>query len=223
LAPEKNLDFLAQAVADFAGKHRQTHFLVIGAGPSQDAMRDIFAQAGAESRFHTTGTLQGQPLADALHAMDVFAFASTSETQGMVLTEAMAAGLPVVALDAPGVREVVKDRKNGRLLQEATPAAFSAALQWVAELSPDSKHSLRKAAIETADAFSISRTVDKALASYASIESKLPPGVSEDIRDWEDVFSWIETEWDILKGIAGACGAAMGAGLSSGKKDQASP
>lgn len=223
LAPEKNLAFLAQAVADFAGSHSQVHFLVIGAGPSQDAMREIFAHAGAESRYHNTGTLQGQPLADALHAMDVFAFASTSETQGMVLTEAMAAGLPVVALDAPGVREVVKDRHNGCLLQDAIPAAFSAALQWVAELSPDSKRCLRKAAHGTAEAFSISRTADTALASYASIESKLPTGASEDVRDWDDVFSWIETEWEILKGVAGACGAAMGVNLSSGKKDQANP
>jgi 1,2-diacylglycerol 3-alpha-glucosyltransferase len=223
LAPEKNLAFLAQAVADFAGSHSHVHFLVIGAGPSEEAMRDIFAQAGAESRYHPTGTLQGQPLADALHAMDVFAFASTSETQGMVLTEAMAAGLPVVALDAPGVREVVKDRHNGCLLQDATPAAFIAALQWVEKLSPDSMRGLSKAALETAEAFSISRTADKALASYASAKSESTAGASEDVRDWEDVFSWVATEWDILKGVAGACGAAMEASLSSGKKDQANP
>jgi glycosyltransferase involved in cell wall biosynthesis len=223
LAPEKNLEFLAQAVADFAGSHRQVHFLVIGAGPSQDTMREIFAHAGAESRYHTAGTLQGQPLADALHAMDVFAFASTSETQGMVLTEAMAAGLPVVALDAPGVREVVKDRHNGCLLQDATPAAFSAALQWVAKLSPNSRRSLRKAALETAEAFSISRTADKTLTSYASAKSESPAGASDDERDWEDVFSWIETEWEILKSFAGAWGAAMGIGLSHGKKGQANP
>ena len=43
-------------------------------------------------------------------------FASLSETQGIVLVEAMAAGVPVVAVDAPGVREVVKDGYNGRLI-----------------------------------------------------------------------------------------------------------
>ena len=221
LAPEKNLEFLAQAVAGFASSHSQVHFLVIGAGPSEDAMREVFVRAGAESRYHHAGTLQGQPLADALHAMDVFAFASTSETQGMVLTEAMAAGLPVVALDAPGVREVVKDRHNGCLLQDPTIAAFIAALEWVAKLSPDSIRSLTKAAIETAEAFSISHTADKALALYSSTKSEAPAGASDDERDWDDVFSWIETEWEILKGVAGACGAAMGVGLSSGKKDQA--
>jgi len=218
LAPEKNLGFLAQAVADFVQARPDAHFLVIGAGPSEDAMRETFAHAGAAAQLHNAGILRGQPLADALHAMDVFAFASKSETQGMVLTEAMAAGLPVVALDAPGVREVVKDGKNGRLLQEPAPAAFSAALQWMAELEAGPMRDLRKAARDSAEAFSISRTADKALAAYASIESSPPAGASEDERDWEDVFSWVETEWEILKGFAGACGAAMSASLSSGKE-----
>ena len=58
-------------------------------------------------RLHMPGSRSGQALIDAYHAMDVFAFASQSETQGMVLVEAMAAGVPVVAVDASGVREVV--------------------------------------------------------------------------------------------------------------------
>lgn len=223
LAPEKNLEFLAQAVADFVSQHADAHFLVVGAGPSEDTMREIFVRVGVEAQLHNAGILKNQALADALHAMDVFAFASTSETQGMVLTEAMAAGLPVVALDAPGVREVVKDRKNGRLLLEATPTAFSTALQWVAQQTPDVMNRLRDSARDTAEGFSIARTADKALAAYASIKSKTPVGASEDERDWEDVFSWIETEWDILKGVAGACCSALGASLSSGKKDSVSP
>lgn len=215
LAAEKNLDFLAQAVADFMRDRPQVHCLVVGAGPSEEAMREIFAQAGVEARLHLAGILRDQPLADALHAMDVFAFASESETQGMVLTEAMAAGLPVVALDAPGAREVVTDGTNGRLLQQPTTAAFSAALQWVAELAPEPMRNLKQAALDTAEAFSISRTADKALEAYAAVMSEPPIGASEEKRDWEDVFSWVEAEWEILKGFAGACGAAVSASLSS--------
>jgi glycosyltransferase involved in cell wall biosynthesis len=218
LAPEKNLEFLAQAVADFIRDRPQAHFLVVGAGPSEDTIRETFVRASVEAQLHLAGVLQDQPLADALHAMDVFAFASKSETQGMVLTEAMAAGLPVVALDAPGVREVVSDGKNGRLLQEPTPAAFSAALHWMAGLEPVQMRDLKKAALNTAEAFSISNTAEKALAAYVTIKSRLPAGASEDERNWEDVFSWVETEWEILKGFAGACGAAMSANLSSEKE-----
>ena len=64
--------------------------------------------AGAE-QLVMAGSQTGQDLVDAYAAMDVFAFSSQSETQGMVLAEAMAARTPVVALDGPGVRDVVND------------------------------------------------------------------------------------------------------------------
>jgi hypothetical protein len=72
------------------------------------------------SRVVFTGKLGGAALRDACAAMTVFAFSSTSETQGLVLAEAMAAGAPVVALDASGVREVVVDGSNGHLLPADT-------------------------------------------------------------------------------------------------------
>ncbi len=219
LAPEKNLAFLAQAVADFVGSHPHAHFLVIGTGPSENSLREIFARANLEARLHVAGILQQQALADALHAMDLFAFASTSETQGMVLTEAMAAGLPVVALDAPGAREVVRDWHNGRLLLEATTTAFSAALQWVAGLGPESLCKLKQAALETADAFSMPRSADKALACYEALKPGKAAESGEDVSAWEEVMTAIMTEWNILKSVAGAGDAALGAGLFSEKED----
>ena len=218
LAPEKNLEFLAQAVAHFVGSHPHAHFLVIGTGPSENSLRDIFARTGLQARLQVAGILQQQALADALHAMDLFAFASTSETQGMVLTEAMAAGLPVVALDAPGAREVVRDRHNGRLLQEVTPAAFSAALQWAAGLPPESMRDLKHAALDTAEAFSMARSADKALACYDALKSATTAESGGDESAWEEVMTAIKTEWDILKSVAGAGDAALGAGLFSEKE-----
>ncbi|HWR77455.1 MAG TPA: glycosyltransferase, partial [Thiobacillus sp.] len=219
LAPEKNLEFLAQAVADFIGSQPNAQFLVIGTGPSENSLRDIFSRAGVETRLHIAGILQQQALADALHAMDLFAFASTSETQGMVLTEAMAAGLPVVALDAPGAREVIRDRQNGRLLQEATPASFSAALQWAAGLPPESLRDLKQAALDTAEAFSMPRSADKALACYESLKLKSTAPSGEDESGWEEAMTAIKTEWNILKSVAGAGDAALGSSLFSDKED----
>ena len=214
LAPEKNLEFLTQAVTDFIGRNSRAYFLVIGTGPSENAIRDTFARAGIESQLHLAGILQQQPLADALHAMDVFAFASTSETQGMVLTEAMAAGLPVVALDAPGAREVVSDRLNGRLLMEASSATFGAALAWVAGLAPEQLRDVQQAALATAAAFSIPRSADKSLACYAALESKSTIfDANRDEHGWEDVMTFIETEWNILKTMARASDAALGTHL----------
>ena len=72
--------------------------------------------AAAAVNWSWPAARRGRILADAYAAMDVFAFSSQSETQGMVLAEAMAAGVPAVALDGPGVREIVND-DNGRLLR----------------------------------------------------------------------------------------------------------
>lgn len=217
LAPEKNLEFLTRAVVDFISRNSRAHFLVVGTGPSEDAIREAFADSGMEAKLHTVGILQQQQLTDALHAMDLFAFASTSETQGMVLTEAMAAGLPVVALDAPGAREVVRDGRNGRLLPEATVTTFSAALQWVSDLPAEKLQGLKQAALATAEDFSMPNSADKALACYEALESGSITDADRDELDWEEVMNFIKTEWDILKNVAVASDAAMGTSLFSEK------
>src|SRR5690606_31450022 len=114
LAPEKNLRFLAEAVIRFLREREDAVFLLVGSGSMESELQKSFGDAGLQDRVFMAGVLQGQELADALTAMDVFVFASRSETQGMVLTEAMAAGTPVIALDASGAREVVRDGVSGR-------------------------------------------------------------------------------------------------------------
>jgi glycosyltransferase involved in cell wall biosynthesis len=218
LAPEKNLEFLARAVADFVVNNPAAHFLVVGTGPSTEAMQETFRQSDLEQKLHFVGTLQQQELADALHAMDLFAFASFSETQGMVLTEAMAAGLPVVAIDAAGVREVVRDRKNGRLLDDESVATFSAALQWVKERTPQQRYALQQSALATANDFSMPRSADTALNCYATLSSQshsAADAVTE--NNLEEILSYIKTEWDILKSLAKAGDSAIDTHLFSEK------
>lgn len=212
LAPEKNLEFLAHAAANVAVERANVHFLVVGAGPSEQAIRAIFAQAGVADKLHMTGVLQQQQLVDALHAMDIFAFASSSETQGMVLTEAMAAGLPVVALDAPGVREVVKHGVNGLLLQEKTPVTFSAALRQLIDAPAQQLLALQQGARATAEAFSMPRSAAKALQCFRAVLDRQPAGAGAE-RDWEDVLAWVKAEWDILRSVAGAGSTAVGSTL----------
>src|SRR5690606_36215562 len=88
LAPEKNLRFLAEAVIRFLHERENAVFLLVGSGGMEDELQDMFSEAGVHQRVFMAGVLQSQELADALTVMDVFVFASRSETQGMVLTEA---------------------------------------------------------------------------------------------------------------------------------------
>jgi glycosyltransferase involved in cell wall biosynthesis len=202
LAPEKNLEFLARSVVAFMKQHGQAVFLLVGAGPSQEAIEQIFAEAGMSDRLCMCGVLVKDDLADALNAMSVFAFASKSETQGMVLTEAMAAGLPVVALDAPGVREVVVDASNGRMIRVETEEAFAAALQWVYARSRDEMDILIAAARATAEAFSMAASARKALAAYENLRPDPAIRQHEDELGWDQIRGRIKAEWDILKTLA---------------------
>lgn len=220
LAPEKNLAFLTQALLYYLHQNDRARVMIIGLGPSTAGIREAFDQAGLSDRLVMLGVLSQPDLANALHAMDVFAFASTSETQGMVVTEAMAAGLPVVALDASGVREVVVDRHNGRLLARADVSEFSAALAWVAGLDDGNRDALNRAVRDTAQRFSMQRSADRALQYYQDGNPKTEAQTSLHESRWEDIARAIKTEWDILKSVAGASEAIVrGSSENSSRED----
>ncbi|MDI9432796.1 MAG: glycosyltransferase [Planctomycetota bacterium] len=203
LAPEKNLSFLAEAVGRFVSQAPQGRFLVVGSGPSDQEVRHIFQRVGHTDRLHLVGSLEGQALTDAYHGMDCFVFASCTETQGMVLTEAMASGRPVVGIDAPGVREVVEDRRNGRLLPSQDVPAFAEAVREMAQAKPEQVHAYRRAARATAAEFSMETSAQKLASVYEKV-------LARDARDSKDESTWggaieaIKAEWELIKNIAEA-------------------
>ena len=97
IAPEKNVDYLADALAIVASRRRDVRILFVGDGPSRRALE---GRIGAIAHF--AGYRQGADLADHYAAGDLFAFASRTETLGNVVLEAMSSGLPVVALGPAG-------------------------------------------------------------------------------------------------------------------------
>lgn len=168
LVREKNLEFLARCMARCLIKQPTAHALVIGTGPMEARMRQVFDDHGVADRLHMLGVLRRSALADAYHAMDVFAFSSRSETQGIVLIEAMAAGRPVVALDGPGVRDVVRDRCNGRLVAEQDIDAFVRALLWIAALSKDRREVMKRDIALTVAEFYLDSSANILLDIYRS-------------------------------------------------------
>jgi glycosyltransferase involved in cell wall biosynthesis len=172
LVPEKNLGYLAEAalsaLAPAAGSAPGV-FLLVGEGPQEASLRRRFSEAataGPAPRLMATGRLEGEPLADAYAAMDVFAFGSRTDTQGLVLVEAMAAGCPVVALDSPGPRDLV-DCSNGVLLPGAAPAdLFAAALQRC--LATEARGRFSAGARQTASGYDLPGCTERLLAAYAT-------------------------------------------------------
>ncbi len=204
LAPEKNPLFLARAMVRALHQMPHSHVLLIGKGPSLEAMRGIFEGEGLSQRLHHVEVLDRKELAAAYRAMDVFAFASRSETQGMVLTEAMASEVPVVALDAPGVREVLRDGRNGLLLPREDEADFAMALTGLAALPADGKKALQKGALRTAERFSMPRCAERMLNLYRLLAAQRPREKDLPTSRWAATRRLFGEEWKILRNLAQA-------------------
>ncbi len=212
LAEEKNLDYLGAAMVKAAIQDADIHCLVVGEGPAGEGLEARFAEAGIAGRLHRPGALALPALADAYNAMDVFAFASHTETQGLVLAEAMAAGVPVVALDAPGAREVV-NAQNGRLLAaDADTGAFADRLQSLLAIEGSARSRMQASLAQTADAYSITRCVNGALDLYRrSLADTEDRGHSrDDAREaWHGSLRRVQAEWSVIRGMARAAGRAL--------------
>ncbi|MEW4489479.1 glycosyltransferase [Thalassoglobus sp. JC818] len=192
LSVEKNCRFLTQALCEFLETRESADVLIVGDGPERESMEKAFADRGLSGRVTMTGFLTGQNLVDAYAAMDVFAFASHSETQGMVLGEAMAAGTPVIAIAATGVNDIVRDQQNGFLIPSEDYQLFCDQLRRFAELKHDERAKLASGAIETSRQFSQERCVAKMLSIYASLVD------SEQSTDRSTGSSWdhMQEKWD---------------------------
>jgi glycosyltransferase involved in cell wall biosynthesis len=210
LSAEKNLGFLAQAVARFLRKHHRARFLIAGEGACKQQIEGMFSEQGLRDRLHMLGVLDRSQLAAAYRALDVFVFASQSETQGMVLAEAMAAATPVVAVAASGVRDIVRDGFNGRLLPRENLGDFVGALQGVLELSAVERLELQQGALETSREFSMARSADRMLALYQRLLQHHGKASPEQSR-WGAACHRLEEEWKILSNITRALGEALSA------------
>lgn len=100
--------------------------LIVGDGPARAAVEEEMRPFGSRTVF--LGRLEGEALAQALVASDVFAWPAVNEAIGMVFLEAQAAGLPVVGSRREGVEGVVADGRTGLLMREGDAQAFAAAL-----------------------------------------------------------------------------------------------
>jgi len=164
LGKEKNVGLVIDAFAIVARRRPDARLAIVGCGPHEDALR---AQAGAlacASRIEFTGALDKPELGSYYRAADAFAFASTTETQGLVLVEALAHGLPVAAVDCPVSREVVGPHA-GALCPE-NPEALAAATLTLLDAGEAERRRRSDAALAAASPYSIERLTDALLAVY---------------------------------------------------------
>jgi phosphatidylinositol alpha-mannosyltransferase len=164
LDPQKGFGVMVRAFEDLARRRTDVCLVVAGDGRDREALRGLPEEV--RRRVVRLGTVPHDELPRYHAAADVFASAATGqESFGIVLVEAMAAGVPVVATDIPGYRDVVRDGVDGLLVRPGDPAALSNALERVLS-EPDLARALAEAGRERAAAFSWDVVVPRLEAVY---------------------------------------------------------
>jgi 1,2-diacylglycerol 3-alpha-glucosyltransferase len=167
LADEKNVDFLLRALQEIVARDGRAKLLLAGDGPAKQRLKQLAVDLGVWDRVYFLGYLRGPELTACYAAADLFVFSSLTETQGLVVLEAMAAGTPVVAVGAMGVRETLADGRGG-ILTGPDVTEFSAAV--LAMLADRGLYERKKAGCSAAvEEWSSAGTAERMLAAYRSL------------------------------------------------------
>jgi glycosyltransferase involved in cell wall biosynthesis len=140
---------------------------LVGDGPQRQQLERAFE--GTATTF--VGYLAGEELASAYASGDAFLFPSSTETLGLVLLEAMAAGCPVVGANRGGIPDIVNDGVNGCLYDPDTPASFTTAVQRLLG-SPQTRRELRQAARQEAERWGWAGATEQLRGYYRQVLSQ---------------------------------------------------
>ena len=162
---EKSVDRVLVAFERIASIVASARLLLVGHGTEAERLRRMASGLSVAPRIRFLGVRPHHELAECYQAADVFLFASETETQGLVLAEAAACGLPAVAVDAPGCDEVVRDGDTG-ILTKSDPAALAEAAIGLL-LDPERRRAMARRAREVAQReFDVRLQIDRTLAVY---------------------------------------------------------
>ncbi|GAB4310086.1 MAG: glycosyltransferase family 1 protein [Phototrophicales bacterium] len=160
LSPEKQVTQLRAALEQIPG----TRLAIIGNGPYEQELRQYFA--GYPVKF--MGQMTGEPLSQAYASGDIFTFASASETFGLVVTEAMAAGLPVVSSRVGGIPDVVQEGVTGYTFEVNDVVGLVAGVRQIAS-DKTKMQQMSKAARAYAETQTWEAMMDEVIDHYARL------------------------------------------------------
>lgn len=172
LSVEKAIEDLVHHFAVAAAQRDDLHLLLIGKGSQGGELQHIAAGLGLSNRIHLAGAVPFREVGNYLAAGDLFVTASTSEVHPLTVIEAMASGLPVVAIRSPGIDSTVISGETG-LLVGPPGTEFSDALLILAS-DPALRQTMGAAARKASLFFDINHTVDRTLDLYAELLQRRP-------------------------------------------------
>jgi len=171
--PEKQVDAVLKSFAKFLDEHKldklsKTLFLVTGDGVALSGLKSEAKRLGIANSVKFLGRVTAPDLYEVYKMGNVFVTASQIETQGIVLIEAAATGLPLIAVNGGAVAEVCQNDVNGILLNPGDEKGMTDAISRI--LSDDKlRQKMSDASLKIAAEHSLERTIDKFLEIYNKV------------------------------------------------------
>lgn len=124
LGQEKNIPFLLESFKKTRSRINNAVLVIVGGGPEEEELKNMSVKLELGECVIFTGTMSPHDVINCYAGSSLFVFSSVSETQGIVIAEAKATGLPVVAVRAYGASEMVEDGLDG-FLTDPVPEQFA--------------------------------------------------------------------------------------------------
>jgi len=183
VGPEKNLTFLVRAFAGAQAGYAEASLLIVGAGSELDNLRDQVERSGLAGKVRLVGLVPYEDIPRYLKAADAFVTASITEVHPLSVIEALAAGLPVVGIESPGVGDTIRDGHNGLLAPHDLPAYTAKLTRLLSD--PATRQRLTANAAESAQAYDIQRTSLMVEEHYLRLAVGPP---RNRVRFWRDLW-----------------------------------
>jgi 1,2-diacylglycerol 3-alpha-glucosyltransferase len=168
VAHEKNIDFLFRTLALVARRQPNVVLILAGEGPALNHCKQQVAVLGLRNHVKFVGYLaRDSALLDCYRAGDLFVFASKTETQGLVLLESMALGVPVVSTAYMGTIDIVRPERGARMAPDDEAGFANIVLELLA--NPERRKSMSREAIAFAESWSALAMTQKLAGLYANI------------------------------------------------------
>jgi glycosyltransferase involved in cell wall biosynthesis len=173
LAPEKGLPLLAEGFSRIAPGLPSAHLQIVGDGPLREAVLEIARRDGWMSRLYLPGRLDREQTRRILRSADIFVLPSRFESMPYTLLEAMACGLPCIATDVGGSRDLVADGVTGLLVPSMDADALAGAMRRLAK-SAVLRSQMGDAARQRAREFPLGKMLDATRNVYRDLVRNLP-------------------------------------------------
>lgn len=167
LTEEKNVKFLVESFNKTKKSCPNVKFIIVGDGAVKKDLEKMVKGFGIESNVIFTGLVNKEEIVSLYQASDVFVFASLTETQGLVAVEAMASGLPVIAIKASGIEDMVQSGEDGILTGNSIDEFTGAVIKVINDKSL--REELSKRAKINSKKFTIEIWTEKMVKLYQSL------------------------------------------------------